>query len=192
MRFSRTDVAPMLVIVAGVAIGASLTFGPALLFAPADQMAITVQPTWSPELTWSTSEDVSRPVRPRTGRAVPVWSPDGVSVVFESTDGRAFRVRSGGGEPQLVAVSPDGQWISYESDVKGKARVLISVMDLESKRVPVILSADGSFWSRGGGLQPDDIESIEVLKGDAAVEYYGTSATGGVIRVTVREKLNRR
>lgn len=185
MRFSRTDLAPMLVIVAGVAIGASLTFGPALLFAPADQMVISVQPAWSP------SKEVSRPVRPepirrRAGRAVPVWSPDGLSVVFESIDGRAFRVRASGGEPQPVSISPDGRWIAYESDVNGEARVQVRIIDSEGSRVPVILSADGSFWSRGGGLEPDDIEKIEVLKGDAAVELYGQSASDGMIRVTVK------
>ena len=118
-----------------------------------------------------------------------MWSPDGRSVVVESADGRAFRVRSGGGEPQSVEISPDGQWISYESDVNGEGRVLISLIDLKG-RVPVILSGDGSFWSRGGGLQPDDIENIEVLTGDAAIEFYGTGASGGVIRVTVKGARN--
>ena len=190
MRFSRTDLAPVLVIVAGGAIGALLTFSPIVLFPGADQVPAPVQPAWSP------SEDVSRPVRPETmrrraGRAVPVWSPDGRSVVFESSDGRAFRVRASGGEPQPVEISPDGQWIAYESDVNGEARVYVR-MDLEDGRVPVILSGDGSFWTRGGGLAPDDIESIEVLKGDAAVELYGRGASDGMIRVTVKGARNRR
>ena len=51
MRLSRTDVVPMLVIVAGVVVGASITFGPALLFPPADQIVITVKPTAPPEPT---------------------------------------------------------------------------------------------------------------------------------------------
>ena len=121
MRFSRTDLAPVLVIVAGGAIGALLTFSPLMLFSRADQVPAPVQPAWSP------SEDVSPPVRrvtvrPRKGRVVPVWSPDGQSVVFESVDGRAYRVRASGGDPQPVEISPDGQWIVY---LKGDAAVAL-------------------------------------------------------------------
>jgi TonB-dependent SusC/RagA subfamily outer membrane receptor len=35
-------------------------------------------------------------------------------------------------------------------------------------------------------LNPDDIESIEVIKGDAARALYGERAAGGVIQITTK------
>ena len=48
MRPSRTDVFPMLVIMAGGAIGALLTLSPVLLFGPVDDVLAPVQPVLSP------------------------------------------------------------------------------------------------------------------------------------------------
>ena len=184
MRLSRTDVFPMLVILAGGSLGALLTFSPLLLFGPSNNVPALAQPAWAPTVT------VPAPLRPVTGRAVPVWSPDGTSVVFESTNGRVYRVNAGGGEPEPVQVSPDGQWIAYQSEARGETG--ITVIDLENTTLPVVLSGNGSFWARGGGLDPDDIESIEVLKGDAAVALYGDESSAGVIRVTLKRARNRR
>ena len=178
MRPSRTDVFPMLVILAGGSLGALLTLAPLLLFGPSNHVPAPAQPAWAPTVS------VPAPLRPVTGRAVPVWSPDGTSVVFESTNGRVYRVDVSGGEPEPVQVSPDGQWIAYQSEASGETR--ISVVDLENTTLPVVLSGNGSFWARGGGLNPGDIESIEVLRGDAAVALYGERSSTGVIRVTLK------
>ena len=62
MWLSRTDVVPVLTIVAGGVVGVLLTLSPLVLMSPADDMSVPVQPTWSP------SDDVSRPARPVTAR----------------------------------------------------------------------------------------------------------------------------
>jgi outer membrane receptor for ferrienterochelin and colicin len=39
-------------------------------------------------------------------------------------------------------------------------------------------------------LSPDQIKSVEVLKGDAAIKAYGAEAKDGVIKITTKKKVN--
>ena len=48
------------------------------------------------------------------------------------------------------------------------------------------LDVGGQYPSRINDLKPEDIESIEILKGPAATGLYGTQAANGVIQVTTR------
>jgi TonB-dependent starch-binding outer membrane protein SusC len=48
------------------------------------------------------------------------------------------------------------------------------------------IATGGQAPSRLNDLNPDDIESIEILKGPAAAALYGTAAANGVIQVTTR------
>jgi TonB-dependent starch-binding outer membrane protein SusC len=48
------------------------------------------------------------------------------------------------------------------------------------------IATGGQSPSRLNDLNPDDIESIEILKGPAASALYGTAAANGVIQVTTR------
>ncbi len=111
MRPSRADVFPMLVIMAGGAIGALLTLSPVLLFGPIDDVLAPVPVLSPPE----EAPAVARPVR---GRAVRVWSSNGTSVVYEDANGNVYRTDSGGGVPEAVQFSPDGQWILYSAGVR--------------------------------------------------------------------------
>jgi hypothetical protein len=118
MKLSRTDVVPVLTIVAGGVVGVLLTFSPLVLWSPAEDVPAPV-PAWSP------SKEVSRPARPVTGRFAPTWSSDGQTIVFRSSnDGRAYWVSAGGGEPQPVQISPDGEWVEYQPDESGKLTYL--------------------------------------------------------------------
>ncbi len=100
MRPSRTDVFPMLVIMVGGALGALLTLSPILLLGPIDDVPAPVQPVLSPP------EEAPAVVRPVRGRAVPVWSSNGTSVVYEDANGNVYRTDSGGGVPEAVQISP--------------------------------------------------------------------------------------
>ncbi|MEC9241540.1 MAG: hypothetical protein VYA48_02695 [Gemmatimonadota bacterium] len=44
------------------------------------------------------------------GRALPVWSPKGTSVVYGDANGNVYRADAGG-RGVSVQISPDGQWI---------------------------------------------------------------------------------
>ena len=100
MRPSRTDVFPMLVIMAGGAIGALLTLSPVLLFGPIDDVPAPVQPVLSPP------EEAPFFVRPGAWRALPFWTADGTSIVYKDANGNVYRTDSGGGVPEAVQISP--------------------------------------------------------------------------------------
>ena len=54
---------------------------------------------------------------------------------------------------------------------------------IDGVRVP------SAVCSRAGGLTPDRIESITILKGEAAAREYGAQAADGVIRITTKDGL---
>ena len=39
-------------------------------------------------------------------------------------------------------------------------------------------------------LSPDQIKSIEILKGESAIKAYGAEAKDGVIKITTKKKVN--
>jgi TonB-dependent outer membrane receptor, SusC/RagA subfamily, signature region len=47
-------------------------------------------------------------------------------------------------------------------------------------------SAGGTYGSGFGDLDPNDIESINVLKGAAAAALYGSRAANGVLLITTK------
>ena len=137
MRLSRTDVVPMLTIVAGGVVGVLLTFSPLVLRSPADDVPAAVPA--------APSKEVSRPARPVTARFEPTsatWSSDGQRVIFWSSndgDGRLYGVPAGGGEPQPVQISPDGQWIVYQTDESGKL-TYVRMVDGKVVATPAVVS----------------------------------------------------
>lgn len=59
-------------------------------------------------------------------------------------------------------------------------------MDNSTAALSNSLSPGGAQISRFDDINPDDIESIEVLKGPAASALYGTAAANGVIQITTK------
>lgn len=59
-------------------------------------------------------------------------------------------------------------------------------MDNSTSALSGSISPGGAQISRFDDINPDDIESIEVLKGPAASALYGTAAANGVIQITTK------
>jgi TonB-linked SusC/RagA family outer membrane protein len=57
----------------------------------------------------------------------------------------------------------------------------------QSATGPVNQGFQGNNMSRLNDLNPDEIESIEVIKGPAAATLYGTEASGGVIQIITKK-----
>jgi TonB-linked SusC/RagA family outer membrane protein len=57
----------------------------------------------------------------------------------------------------------------------------------QSATGPVNQGFSGNSVSRLNDINPDDIESIEVIKGPAAATLYGTEASGGVIQIITKK-----
>jgi len=143
MRPSRADVFPMLVIMAGGAIGALLTLSPILLFGPIDDVLAPV-PVLSPP------EEAPAVVRPVRGRAVPVWSSNGTSIVYQDANGNVYRTDSGERVTEAVQISPDGRWIVYRSSLSAEGtRLQIRRMsDFQSPEYRSNTSAEGTAEPR--------------------------------------------
>lgn len=78
MRLSRTDFVPLTAIIAGGAIGASLTFGALVSWSPADDVPAPLQPSAVQPVLVQPFAMHPVPVRP-----APPITPDELSIVFE-------------------------------------------------------------------------------------------------------------
>ena len=80
---------------------------------------------------------------------------------------------------------------SGAAGVQGDPRIIIrGNRSINGNNQPLIV-VDGVPYSTGGGglqnINPDDVESMNVLKGPAAAALYGSSANNGVILVTTKK-----
>ena len=168
MRISRADlVAPVLAIVVGGLIGVSLSDS-FLLLSRSDV------PSPDPVVVPSATAEAVRPEEQRA-RATMVyreqWAP--------------LHMPDASGGPRVYVRVP------IRKD--GTGRIDLSLRtdpeDIEQR----LFYVDGvRFGSSDLSLDQRDIESIESLKGDAAVALYGEEAFAGVIRVTLKEGQHRR
>jgi TonB-dependent starch-binding outer membrane protein SusC len=98
----------------------------------------------------------------------------GVSVLQSSgTTGTGARVRVRGSNS-----------ISLNND----PLVIIDGVRVQSSTSPElnVLSLNGQHFSRWNDINPEEIESIELIKGPAAAALYGTAAANGVVQITTR------
>ena len=51
----------------------------------------------------------------------------------------------------------------------------------------VVIGSSGNFVSRIGDINPEEIESIEIIRGPAASTLYGTEASNGVIQIVTKK-----
>ena len=115
MWLYRTDVLPMLAIVGGGAIGASLTFG--LLLAPNDPVRAPVQATSTPTAV--------RPARSPNAPPRAMWSPDGQWIVYQSDGSGESQVYVTPFQERAAAFSPDGRWLAYVSNESGQDEIYV-------------------------------------------------------------------
>ena len=86
-----------------------------------------------------------------------------------------------------VLADPEAAVNADEADNSGAIQIRGALGD---EAAPLIF-VDGVEFEAGraglSSLNPDDIESIEVIKGEAAAELYGERAQNGVIRILTIE-----
>src|SRR3954468_10444448 len=66
------------------------------------------------------------------------------------------------------------------------AQVIIRGQNFISGSVSPLYVVDGMYLSENPNLNPDDVESIEVLKDASAAAQYGAQAANGVIVIRTR------
>jgi len=90
----------------------------------------------------------------------------------------------------------DGEFMAKNFDGAGnvseKVKVVIEEVKGGSKTSPSLIFVDGKKTTQKemDALSPDQIKSVEILKGDAAIKAYGAEAKDGVIKITTKKKVN--
>lgn len=80
-------------------------------------------------------------------------------------------------------------FVGYEPvQIRGGGEIGIIGMSMDDSNPLYII--DGVISSDMGSLSPDEIQSIEILKGDAAVEAYGSAGADGVVIITRKSGSN--
>jgi predicted house-cleaning NTP pyrophosphatase (Maf/HAM1 superfamily) len=77
-------------------------------------------------------------------------------------------------------------------NVTEKAKVVIEEVKGGSKTSPSLILIDGEKKTKKelDALSPDQIKSVQVLKGESAIKEYGAEAKDGVIKITTKKKVN--
>lgn len=126
----------------------------------------------------------------------PIYIVDGVvsdSIKIDPKNIKTIDVRKGGSK-----LHEDGEqeetdvieiWTKEEEETEKST--LIVVREPEDKNTPLYV-LDGKILGRDSkvlreGIKPEDIESIDVIKGDHAVEQYGNQGKHGVIEIHTKK-----
>lgn len=102
----------------------------------------------------------------------------GVQVQKSSgTTGQGTRIRIRGSN----SISLSNEPLYYIDGIRMESNATSSTLDVGG-----FGSGNGNNPSRINDLNPDDIESIEIVKGPAAATLYGIQASNGVVRITTK------
>ena len=216
MRLSRTDLVPVLAIVAGGVIGASLSFsflGSRSVEVPApewevpkrigvDGMMVLTGAMVEVEIAFERAvllvhaqqeEALARARALAAGtrrievvRVRLVPSQEGAMTCF--LNGAVYRFRSVDGDPEWVELSSDGQRI--ESSRNPAPICIVGVEEEAATQYLLQLRSIGPKIM--DNLVEEDIEDIEVVLAAAAVRRYGDEASNGAILITLKEEWRRR
>jgi TonB-dependent SusC/RagA subfamily outer membrane receptor len=77
-------------------------------------------------------------------------------------------------------------------NVKEEVKVVVVEKKGSSQNSPALIFIDGEKKTQKemDAMSPDQIKSVEILKGDAAIKAYGAEAKDGVIKITTKKKVN--
>ncbi len=89
----------------------------------------------------------------------------------------------------------DGEFMATNFDGAGNVieKVKVEIQPKgSSKNYPSLIFIDGEKKTKKelDALSPDQIKSVEVLKGESAIKEYGAEAKDGVIKITTKKKVN--
>ena len=158
MKLNRTNVVPLLAIVAGGAIGASLSFS----FLALTRSGVEPEPFGT----------VTGPVTDAQSGAVQL-DPLVVPGTPEPISPRRFSSILIGNQPIIYV---DGIRVDNSFGL-GPDNGFAGFRD-----------AGGSGGSALDDINPEDIESIEIIKGPAAAKLYGIEASAGVIQIITKKE----
>jgi TonB-dependent SusC/RagA subfamily outer membrane receptor len=89
----------------------------------------------------------------------------------------------------------DVEFMAKNFDASGNVIEKVKVEIQEkggSKTSPSLIFVDGKKTTQKemDALSPDQIKSVEILKGESAIKAYGPDAKDGVIKITTKKKVN--
>ena len=93
---------------------------------------------------------------------------------------------------EFMAKNFDGAGIVVE-ETKGNAKKSgITFSGSPSGSTPGLILVDGEKKTKKemDALSPDQIKSVQILKGESAIKEYGPEAKDGVIKITTKKKVN--
>ncbi len=194
MRLSRTNFVPVLAIVAGGVIGASLSFSFLALMRSVAEEALQLDAI----IVTAMDRLVVPPTVP--GNAVTVLDAAAITAQVPIT---SMQQMLSARMPGLNFTRSDGTLGAGSAiNIRGFSSILIGNQPLiyvDGIRVDNSfgLGPDNGFdgWRDAGGsggsalddINPEDIESIEIIKGPAAATLYGTEASAGVIQIITKK-----
>ena len=134
---------------------------------------------------------------PATGRIVVRGMPlDNSKVIISDTvqsSGKTILLKSNNlKDLEFMAKNFDGDGnVVVETKGNGK-KSGITFSGSPSGSTPGLILIDGEKKTKKelDALSPDQIKSVEILKGEAAIKAYGPDAKDGVIKITTKKKVN--
>jgi outer membrane receptor for ferrienterochelin and colicin len=93
---------------------------------------------------------------------------------------------------EFMAKNFDGAGIVVEETKGNGKKSGITFSGSPSGSTPSLIFVDGEKKTKKelDALSPDQIKSVQVLKGESAIKEYGAEAKDGVIKITTKKKVN--
>jgi len=134
---------------------------------------------------------------PATGRiVVRGMQLDNSKVIISDTvqsSGKTILLKSNNlKDAEFMAKNFDGAGIVVEETKGNGKKSAITFSGSPSGSTPALILIDGEKKTKKelDALSPDQIKSVQVLKGESVIKEYGAEAKDGVIKITTKKKVN--